>query len=199
MRPKLLGQERGWRLKWGVHVWVLWYDMRSLIREKVRGWEGFPHRSLLFLWSLTAALVIKLRCFDVTLEELTRNRGVLGGGGGLSDRWVMVSDRWVMMKDTSTCVVNSLSLTVKTPFSMWASHKGDLVQECTQDCRSQSPKWPRFMSLSGLCIQPLCLCGHVTQQALLLHVKYLGGKTSWGPVVREMRLKQWLLVSDTYP
>lgn len=32
------------------------------------------------------------------------------------------------------------------------------------------------MSLSGLCIQPLCLCGHVTQQALLLHVKYVGGK-----------------------
>lgn len=41
------------------------------------------------------------------------------------------------MKDTSTCVVNSLSLTVKTPFSIWASHKGDLVRECTQDCRSQ--------------------------------------------------------------
>lgn len=58
--------------------------MGSLIKEKVKGWVGFPQCFLLFLWSLATALVIKLRCFDVPLDELASDRG--GWGVSLSDR-----------------------------------------------------------------------------------------------------------------
>lgn len=52
--------------------------MGSLVREKVKGWVGFPAVLSLFLWVLAAALVIKLRCFDVPFDSVC----VCVGGGG---------------------------------------------------------------------------------------------------------------------
>lgn len=56
---------------------------------------------MLLLWSLAAALVIKLRCFDVPLDKLASDRtmecglvGVLGGWGwGVGKVAVSFSDR----------------------------------------------------------------------------------------------------------
>lgn len=48
--------------------------MGSLITEKVKGWAGFPR---CFLRSLAAALAIKLRRFDVPLEEVVSDGGYL--------------------------------------------------------------------------------------------------------------------------
>lgn len=42
--------------------------------EKVEGGAGFPR---CFLWSLAAALAIKLRRFDVPLDEVVSDRGYL--------------------------------------------------------------------------------------------------------------------------
>lgn len=61
-----------------------WEDSRGK-RSEV---GEFPHCLLLLLWSLAAVLVIKLRCFDVPLEELASDASKWG------DAWVVsLSDR----------------------------------------------------------------------------------------------------------
>jgi len=87
MHPQLTGAGGGGGGDKGVHVchiWALWFLTGEVLwggRKRSEVVE-FPHCFSLLLCSLAAALVIKLRGFDVPLEELASDGGGEEEGGG---------------------------------------------------------------------------------------------------------------------